>query len=198
MPKFCFGPRAAVGSSQFVTVSGSPHQGIGLQFGVSARWQFSRFFGAEFSPGVSVYGGQISMTTRDVDARGTARLFPYRDIYHIYSVEFPAYAAWSVGGKRVMARFYAGPGVGLTMTGTHSKRYQDPQYDAANGYSGHAMRELKSSYVFATIGFGFDFKMPKGVLTIDARTQRTNRIAAIASSPFAARSVVLGASWKVL
>lgn len=197
MPKFCFGPRAAIGSSQFVTVSGSPHQGIGLQLGLSARWQLSRFFGVEFSPGTSVYGGQISMITKDVDARGTARLFPYRDIYHVYSVEFPAYTAWSIGDRKVMMRLFTGSGVGLTMAGTHSLRYEDAQYNAAHGYSGHAMRELESSYVFATIGLGLDFKMPKGVLSIDARMQRTNRIAAIAGSPFAARSAVIGASWKV-
>lgn len=197
-PSFCFGPRAALGSSQYVDLPASCRSGVSMQVGINACWQFTNFFALEFSPTATVYGGQIEMSTSDgVDSRGMARIFPYRDIYHIYSMEFAAFAKWSIGGPSVRSHFFFGPGVGLTMGGTHSKRYEDEAYNADNGYSGHSMRGLKSSFPLGIIGAGVEFKMKKGIFGIDLRIGRTGQVASLEGSQFSARTTTIGMSWKV-
>lgn len=196
-PKFCFGPRVALGSSQYVDLPASCRSGVSFQLGIVACWQFSNFFALEFSPTTTVYGGQIEMSTSDgVDSRGVARIFPYRDIYHIYAMEFPAFMKWSVGGNSVRSHFFIGPGIGFTMGGTHSKRYDDDMYNSDNGYNGHSMRGLKSSYGLGVIGAGVEFKMKKLIFGIDLRIGRTSQIAALDGSRFSARTTTIGMSWK--
>ncbi len=195
---FKFGPRFGIGKSTFVDFPATSRSGAALQAAVDATWQFKQFFATEFSPAITMYSGYLRMEEQSgYDSRGQPIMYPYKDIYNIFAVEFPVFLKFSFGSKKVRYGTFFGSGIGFTMGGTHSKKYDDADYDADHRFVGHGMKEIADSYYVGVLGASVEWKLRKGVLGFSGRIQRSNAIAAIEGSKFAVRGIMFGASWEI-
>lgn len=193
-PSFTFGPRFAAGSSSFVGPSDMFMPGLGLEASVAAKWQW-KHVGILFSPTTLMYSGAVGMDEPAYDQRGIRRVYTYLDRYQIFCVTFPAHLGTSFEKGKFGYRAFAGGGPGCTIGGTHTKRYDDPSYNATNGYVGHAMGDLKQRYWLFSAGIGVDRTFKKGTIGLDLRFVRTGAIASLEGVRFSTRAVTLGVSW---
>ncbi len=195
-PDFSFGPRIGIGRCRFTDMPKSGEPGVALQASIEANWQFKKFFAVEFSPGVSLYNAKIKKWVQDgTNNLGGPMLYFYKDIYSIYSVEFPLAVKFSVRYNKFSLHGFFGPGIGLTMGGTHSKIFDDKAYNP--GYSGHSMRDLQSSFYLYAAGMGVEFQSKRGIWGIDFQIQHTGPIAKSDGSEFSAQGATIGISWKL-
>lgn len=195
-PGFYFGPRFAVGQTQFTGLSGF-QDGLALQLGVSSCKQFTPNFAVEFMPYVGLYNGQRRNGEGDgAYPNGTRKILYYRDKYNIYSVEFPLYVKFSGGFRRVNIGFFGGPSLGYIMAGTRSKQYDDPAYNADHGYGGHAMEDLKRGMYAGDLGLCAELKSSRGIVAVDFRYHHNfSPLGSIEHQYFSADMKTVGIAW---
>jgi len=195
--EFRFGPRFAGGGAAFFGPAGSFDPGRAFDAGLLARWRFSNNSLIEFAPTVGMKSGAIHQEEHAANSAGRRIAIPYKDIYHVYSVEFPVALGYSHDLGKWRAFALAGGGIGFPMGGTHTKRYVDPAYNAANGYAAHPVQELVQDYWHMIADLGIEHPVGRGIVGIDVRFVQTGAIAGIEGAKFTARAVTLGLSWKV-
>ena len=195
-PGFYFGPRFAVGAAQFTGRPGFTN-GVALQVGVHSSKQLTEHFAVQFSPHVAMYNAQRQSGEGDgVYPNGQRKILVYWDKYNIYSVEFPLMVKFGAGFRRVYFSLYAGPSLGYIMGGTRSKKYEDVKYNAENGYSGHAMDDLKRGMYSVLVGASAEMKIPRGLLSIDFRVHHNlSPIGRLEGIYFSAGTRTVGVAW---
>ena len=197
-PEFSFGPRIGIGQSKFIGTPAICEPSISVNAAITASWQFKRFFGVEFSPAATIYNGKLKRSTRDgVDNLGNPMVYSYKEIFNIYSVEFPAMAEFCIKRKNISLHGFFGPGIGFNMGGTHSKVYNDETYNSHNGIYGHPIYDLKDSFYLCAAGAGIKFKTHNGFVGFDFRMQRTSAIAGVDGIKFSAQNATIGISWQL-
>jgi hypothetical protein len=195
-PGYYFGPRLELGQSQFTGQSGF-YSGLALQVGLTSSRQFNEGFAVQFVPFVGIYNGQRQNGEADgVNPNGSRKILTYRDKYNIYSVEFPLLVKFSGGFQRAKFSVFGGPSLGYLMGGTRSKQYDDPDHNAANGYSGHEMRDLKRGMYSGEVGVASELKGAKGLLAIDFRIHRNfTPLGRLDGTYFSAHMMTVGLAW---
>lgn len=195
-PGFYLGPRLSVGQTQFTGQNGFAN-GLALQLGVSASKQFTEHVALQFVPYIGLYNGQRHYGEGDgYNTNGTRRILYYQDKYNIFSVEFPLYAKFSSGFRRVNFSLYGGPSLGYIMAGTRSKQYQDPVYNADHGYGGHPMEDLKRGMYSGDIGVAVELKATRGIVAIDFRYHHNfSPLGSLENVYFSANTRTVGVAW---
>ncbi len=195
-PGFRFGPRVAAGASCFTGLPGMTN-GTALQVGILTSKQLTDYFSVQFSPLVGMYGAnRMSGETDGILPSGRARVYTYWDKYYVCSVEFPLLARFSFGFRNVYFGVFAGPSLGFNMGGVRSKRYDDPAYNAKNGYGGHTMHDIRRGMYSGVAGTGVEIETGKGVMSIDLRIHHTfSPMGQIEGSYFSARAATIGMAW---
>lgn len=195
-PGFYFGPRFAMGQAQFTGLQGF-RDGASVQLGVSSNKQFTPSFALEFMPYIGLYNGQRRIGEGDgVYPNGTRKFLYYNDKYNIYSVEFPVYAKFTGGFRRVNLGLYGGPSLGFLMAGTRSKQYDDPTFNAEHGYSGHAMEDLRNGMYSGDFGVSAELKATRGIVAIDFRYHHNfSPLGSLENQYFSANTKTVGLAW---
>lgn len=195
--EFRFSARFGGGRSTFFGPAASFDPGMAFDAGVSARWRYMNHLLIDFSPTVDMKSGAVHQEEHAANSAGRRVAFPYKDIYQVYTVAFPATFGYSIDMGNWRAFTLAGGGMGFPMGGLHTKHYADPGYNAANGYAAHQMKGLVQNYWFMTADLGIERPLGRNCLGIDLRFVQTNAIASLEEVKFAARALTLGLSWKV-
>jgi len=168
-PGYYFGPRLAMGQAQFTGLPGF-YNGFAMQVGLSSSRQFTEAFALQFTPFIGLYNGARQNGEGDgAYPNGMRKILLYRDNYNIYSVEFPLMVKFSGGFRRAKFSIFGGPSLGYLMAGSRSKQYQDPNYNADHGYSGHSMEDLKRGMYSGDVGVAAELEASRGLVAIDFR-----------------------------
>lgn len=197
-PGYYFGPRLALGQSQFTGQSGF-YNGLALQLGLASSRQFNQGFALQFTPFVGMYNGARANGEGDgAYPNGVRKILTYRDKYNIYSVEFPLMVKFSGGFRKAQFSIFGGPSLGYIMAGTRSKQYDDAAYNAEHGYSGHSMDELKRGMYSGDIGVAAELAATRGIVAIDFRIHHNfTPLGTLDGTFFSAHMMTVGLAWMI-
>lgn len=195
-PGFYLGPRLALGQAHFYGLQGF-QDGIALQLGVSSTKQLTSQVAIDFAPYVGLYNGQRLNGEGDgAYASGARKILWYHDKYNIYSVEFPLYARFSGGFRKVNFGFFVGPSLGYLMGATRSKQYEDAAYNADHGYGGHTMGDLKRGMYSGDFGVSVTLAATRGLVAIDFRFHHNfSPLGSLENQYFTADTKTIGVAW---
>lgn len=192
-----FGPSFGIGRSNYTGLAAPHVAGLALYGSIIADWKWQSGFGLSFAPATVMYSGAFRMSEQSYSSSvGRSLPYYYSDIYQVYAVEFPLLAKWYLGCGKGRASVGIGPGIEFTMGGTHSKRYDDPAYDAKNGYAGHGMREVADSFYLGMGAIAFGYQLPKGVLGLNVSFRRTAAVGGVEGVKFSAYASTVAISWQ--
>jgi hypothetical protein len=195
-PGFRFGPKFGAGTSRFSMLPGMSAATAG-QIGLLASRQVTPWFAIQFAPWTGMVSSNREGVLQDGATRmGTPQMYTFRDKYHVFSVGFPILAKFSVPVGRFHLAAFAGPAVSFNMGGTYSKKYDDKDYNATNGYNGHEMKDLRQSMHSAIVGVGIELETAKGIIGLDAQLNHfLSPMGRIEASNFSADAFTVGISW---
>ena len=82
------------------------------------------------------------------------------------------------------------------MGGTRSKQYDDPVYNADQGYSGHTMDDLKRGMYSGDFGMVAELKATGGIVAIDFRMHHNfTPLGRLEGAYFSADTKTVGVAW---
>lgn len=166
---FLIGPRVGIGVSQFRTSGFSDsdvEEKIALAAGLSAQYNFLRFFGVStdvslLNQGARVMGEQnVGLGEQD-----------YTDIYNIQYIEVPLALRVNLGIQQFWVSAYAGPSYQFNIAGNVSRVFDDPDVDDNEGYEKEKLRNLDAVVPSAVFGLGLNvLANDGGVFFMDLRS----------------------------
>lgn len=195
-PGFYLGPRIAMGQTQLSGQEGFV-DGFALQVGVSSNKQFTQSFALQFAPYIGMYNGERRNGESDgYFPSGARKIQYYRDIYNIYSVEFPLYVKFTGGFRKANFGFFVGPSLGYLIGGTRSKQYEDAGYNADHGYGTRGMETLKRGMYSGDFGVCAELKSLRGIVAIDFRYHHNfSPLGSLEHRYFSADTRTIGVAW---
>ena len=195
-PGFRFGPRIGMGSARFTGITGMS-DGFGAQVQMVASKQLTPWFAIQFCPMIAMYGAQRRMEMHATPtAIGRSSVFPYREKYQVYTMEFPLLVKFSKGFGNMFVHVFTGHSFTCPMGSSYSKTFEDEYYNSLLGFSGHQLKHLRDNVYSGVFGMGVEYAAGKSTVGLDFRlTHAFTNFGSIEGVNFAAHSATIGFTW---
>ncbi|MFZ5554387.1 MAG: outer membrane beta-barrel protein [Bacteroidota bacterium] len=155
---FRYGGRFGLGESNMEIEGNSTESGkLAINLGISANYQFTRFFGINADFLLSKKGAGTSGYVTETDFFGNQRNYAYDEQYDLFYGEIPFTVKLSLPlGKDFYLKAYGGSGINFKLAAWQTRTYHDGTYNEENGFFDDRMKGLNTMETPWVYGAGID------------------------------------------
>lgn len=153
---FHVGGRLGLGESTMTGSGMNVESRLAVAGGVTANYQFTNYFGLNADFLLTSTGAKAKGTARTPGLFGTESDYSYNERFDLLNAEVPLMAQLSASFGNFITRIYAGPAMNVNLLATHSRIYDNNDYNNDHGITNQRLDNFKNvSYAMAYgIGIG--------------------------------------------
>jgi hypothetical protein len=166
---FKYGARFGIGQASISDAGIENQTGkLSLNAGLTSAYHFTNYFGLTTDILFVSKGSRATGSETESGFFGSTS-YTFEERYKLYYVEIPVMAKASVGNETFRFKIFAGPSVNFNVSGSHTRIFNDPDYDQDHGFTDRSITGIKLLEFAGVVGAGFEVMAGNDIFFIDIR-----------------------------